>query len=170
MIDYLWLTSFLCMFKVNITNYPLMFKFYSNFCNLLDQHLFGFCRLFIYFHFHPPKDCTSIFGHVLLPLKNYWFSTWLVHHVLLSTICSFARESICEAIFTFIKWKQDLKCNKILLSQALKKKILQIGLVCCWKIIRRKTMVFNYGFNYISITFWSWKCHFQLLNIFFNSK
>jgi len=36
---------------------------------------------------------------------------------------------------------------------SIEKKILQIGLVCCWKIIRRKTMVFNYGFNYISITF-----------------
>jgi hypothetical protein len=28
--------------------------------------------------------------------------------------------------------------------------------------IRRKTGVFNYGFDYISTTFWSWKCDFQL--------
>jgi hypothetical protein len=44
----------------------------------------------------------------------------MVHHVLFSTICSFARESMCEAILTLIKWKQDLKCNKNFLSQALK--------------------------------------------------
>jgi hypothetical protein len=36
--------------------------------------------------------------------------------------------------------------------------------------IRRKTPFFNYVFNYFSTVIYSWKNHFQLQNIFCNSK
>jgi len=40
----------------------------------------------------------------------------------------------------------------------------------CFRVcdIKIKIRVFNYGFNYVSTTFWSWKRHFQLLNVFCN--
>ncbi len=110
MVDYFWLTSFLWMFKVSIANYLLIL---FQFLQFVGPTFFGFCRLFIYIHFPPRKVGTSIFGHVLLPLKKCSFSTCMVHHVLLSTFCYFVRESMCEAILTLIKWKQDLKCNKL---------------------------------------------------------
>jgi hypothetical protein len=38
------------------------------------------------------------------------------------------------------------------------------------RIIRRKTPFFNYVFNYFSIVIYSWNHHFQLQNVFCNSK
>jgi hypothetical protein len=81
--------------------------------------------------------------------------------VLLSTICSFARESICEAIFTFIKWKQDLKCNKILLSQALKKKYCKLVLYVVGKSLGEKPW-----FSTMVLT--TFQLHFEVENVISN--
>ncbi len=139
------------------------FRFYSNFCDLLDQHFFGFCKLFIYIHFHPPKVCTSIFGHVLLPLKNCWFSTWMVHHVLFSTICSFARKLMFEAILTLIKWKQDLKCNNFSSFKHWKNKYCKLVLYVVGRSLGEKL-------GFLTMVLTTFQLHFEVENVTSNYK